>query len=45
MRQLTSNPIPLNARVATVVPPGDISVSVSDSNLLAYRDPVQIESR
>ena len=43
-RQLTGNPIPLNARVATGVPTGRVSLSVSDTNLLAYRDPVQSES-
>ncbi len=43
-RQLTGNPIPLNARVAVAPGTGRISVSVSDSNLLAYRDPVQNES-
>ena len=43
-RQLTGNPIPLNARVAVVPGTGRISVSVSDGNLLAYRDPVQNES-
>ena len=43
-RQLTGNPIPLNARVAVAPGTGRISVSVSDGNLLAYRDPVQNES-
>ena len=43
-RQLTGNPIPLNARVAVAPETGRISVSVSDGNLLAYRNPVQNES-
>ena len=43
-RQLTGNPIPLNARVGVMPATGRISVSVSEANLLAYRDPVQNES-
>ena len=41
---MTGNPTPLNARVAVVAGDRRISVSVSDGNLLAYRDPAQNES-
>ena len=44
-RQLTGNPIPLNARVAQVASgAGRISVSVSDGESARVRDPVQNES-